>query len=62
MVPVVDDESVNVADATTPFGITELFRPQTRQVIVPGPLLQERDLFESSGPAAKLADEKSVVE
>jgi len=47
---------------TTPLGITELFRPHTRQVIVPGPLLQESDLLESDGPAAKLADEKSVVE
>ena len=61
-VSVVVDESVKVTAPTTPLGITELFRPHTRQVIVPGLLLQERVLPESAGPAAKVAEEKSDVE
>ena len=59
---VVEDERVNVKVPTTPSGITVLFNPQTRQVMVPGTLLQDRVLPVSADPAAKVAEEKSVVE
>jgi hypothetical protein len=59
---VVLEESVKVTDAKTPSGIAMLFKPQTRQVTAPEALLQESDLFAASGPAAKVADVKSVVE
>lgn len=58
----VEDERVSVSVPTTPLEITELLRPHTKQVIVPGPGLQFNVLFVSADPAAKLADEKSVVE
>jgi len=53
---------VNVTEATTLFGIAEVFRPQTRQVAVPEPSVQERVLFAAPVPVAKLAPVKSVVE
>jgi hypothetical protein len=58
----VDSAKVRVTAATTAFGIGVVLRPHTRQVAVPVPLLQESDLSAAPGPAAKLAEVKSVVE
>jgi len=52
----------NVTEATTLLGIDEVFRPQTRQVAVPVPLVQESVLPVAPEPAATVADVKSVVE
>jgi hypothetical protein len=54
--------NVSVSEATTLFGIVKELRPQTKQVAVPSPLLQDRDLSASAEPIAKVADVKSVVE
>jgi hypothetical protein len=53
---------VNVTEATTLSGIAVVFRPHTRQVAVPVPLVQLSDLFAAPVPAATVADVKSVVE
>jgi hypothetical protein len=58
----VESAKVSVTEATTLLGRLWELSPQTRQVAVPAPLLQERDLSESSDPSAKDADVKSVVE
>ena len=48
--------------ATTLFEIDDVFRPQTMQVAVPLAFVQERVLFTSAAPEAKVAELKSVVE
>jgi hypothetical protein len=58
----VESAKVSVREATTLLGRVSELSPQTRQVAVPIPLLQERDLSEASDPSAKEADVKSVVE
>jgi hypothetical protein len=58
----VESAKVSVTEATTLLGMVSELSPQTRQVAVPVPLLQERDLSESADPSAKDADVKSVVE
>ena len=62
LVLVVDADNVKLSDATTPFGMAVLFRPQSRHVIDPAALVQLSDLLAESGPALKVTEEKSVVE
>ncbi len=61
-VSVVEPAKVRLSDASTSLGIAVEFNPQTKQVMVPTPLLHERVLPEAPGPAEKLAEAKSVVE
>ena len=58
----VESANVSVTDATGSFGIDEVLRPQTRQVAVPVPRVQESVLFATPELAATVADVKSVVE
>jgi hypothetical protein len=64
VVLLVDGDNTIDTVATTPFEIAEVLRPHRTQVELPGPLLQEIDLFAplAAGPTAQLADEKSVAE
>lgn len=56
-----DAAKVRVTEATTLFGIDEVFSPQTRHVAVPEPSVQESVLFEAPAPAVTDADAKSAV-
>lgn len=56
-----DAAKVSVTEATTLFGMDEVFSPQTRHVAVPEPSVQESVLFEAPAPAVTDADAKSVV-
>lgn len=58
----VEPATVSVTEATTLLGIAVGFSPQTRQVAVPTPLLQESDLLAAAGPGVKVAVVKSVGE
>jgi hypothetical protein len=58
----VEPATVRVTEATTLLGIVMEFRPHTRQVAVPEPLLQVRDLFAAPMPGEKVAELKSAVE
>jgi len=58
----VDPARVRVTAATTLLGIGVELMPQTRQVAVPVPLLQESDLLAAPAAGVKVADVKSVVE
>lgn len=69
LVSVTDDEvsdvelaRFNVTEATTLLGSEVVFRPQTRQVALPDPLVQESVLVAASEPAENDAEVKSVVE
>ncbi len=53
---------LRVTVARTPFGIVVVFRPQTRQVAVPVPFVQESVLFVAPLLAAMMAEVKSAVE
>lgn len=57
----VEEATVRVTEATTSLPIGDVFRPHTRHVAVPDPLVQERDLFPTPEPATKLAEVKSAV-
>ena len=58
----VDAATARVTDATTPLERAVESKPQTTQVAVPAPLLQERVLPAAPEPSVKVADVKSVVE
>jgi hypothetical protein len=58
----VEPANVSVTEATTLFGIVIEFRPQSKHVAVPVPLLQVSDLFAAPTPGEKLAAVKSVGE
>lgn len=55
-------DSVKDIVASTPLEMADVFSPQTMQVVVPTPLLQESDLFApvAAGPADAVAELKSV--
>jgi len=53
---------VSVTVATTASGIVVELRPHTKHVALPAALLQLNDLLAAAGPAAKVAEVKSVVE
>jgi hypothetical protein len=59
---VVEGANVRVTEARTLFGMLEEFKPQTKQVAVPVPLVQESVLFAAPAPAEMVADVKSAVE
>ena len=58
----VEADKPSVTAATVPLEIVVSLRPQATQVMLPAPLAQESDLFAIIGPAATLAEEKSLVE
>jgi hypothetical protein len=58
----VEPARFNVTVAKTLLGIVTVLRPQTKQVAVPTPLVQESDLFAAADPASIVAEVKSVVE
>jgi hypothetical protein len=58
----VEPVRLSVTVARTLFGIVVVFSPQTRQVAVPTPLVQESDLPAAADPASIVAAVKSVVE
>jgi hypothetical protein len=59
----VDGETTSATVATLPFGIAELFSPQSTHVEEPGTLVQEMDLPAPAAtePGVSAADEKSVA-
>ena len=58
----VEPDKVRFTVATTPLEIAAELSPHSTQVEVPGPLLQESDLFVDAGPVAIVAEVKSRVE
>jgi hypothetical protein len=61
---VVEGDNVKDTFATIPFEMAVELRPHKAHLMVPGPLLQEIDLFAevATVPTLTVADEKSICE